>query len=210
MDTEEQFYVSWRGKVTGPFTLKEIEARLMQRSINSLSRIQIGGDWVLLRDALAQLRQVQPKAEPEPEPVIELKSETVEELEQPLTLGGQVEPVWMSDKVSSGQQSSSRAPARAPEPKVNCRECGTQILASTARARSGLCAPCSRGEVNSQSSSDMDAGDWFWGILGLGLFILIMWMWISAGTPNLAPDKWFLVPGKRGVQPVPVYEFDTK
>ena len=69
MDTEEQFYVSWRGNVTGPFTLEQIETRLRQRSINSLSRVQIGGEWVLLRDALSQLRHKEQEPQPQPQPV---------------------------------------------------------------------------------------------------------------------------------------------
>ena len=75
MDTEEQFYISWRGNVTGPFSLEQIETRLRQRSINSLSRIQIGGEWVLLRDALAQLRHKEPEPQPlaDPAPIRELE-----------------------------------------------------------------------------------------------------------------------------------------
>ena len=197
MDTEEQFYISWRGKVTGPFSLEQIETRLVQRRINSLSRIQIGREWVLLRDALAQLRQIQPEPEPEPQPVV--KPAPARELDPARVIMDAPE-----------KESRERAPAQAPEPKTSCLECGTQILMSTARTRSGLCAPCSSGNGNSQSSSEMDGSDWFWGIFGLGAFIFIMWVWISAGSPSLAPDKWFLVPGKRGIQPVPVYEFDTK
>ena len=195
MDTEEQFYISWRGKVTGPFSLEQIETRLVQRKINSLSRIQIGGEWVLLRDALAQLRQIKP--EPEPEPVV-----------MPIPVR-ELEPVQLTMDAPE-KEVRERAPAQAPEPKTSCLECGTQTLMSSARARSGLCAPCSSGNGNSQSSSEMDGSDWFWGIFGLGIFIFIMWVWISAGSPSIAPDKWFLVPGKRGIQPVPVYEFDTK
>ena len=91
MDTEEQFYVSWRGNVTGPFTLEQIETRLRQRSINSLSRVQIGGEWVLLRDALAQLREKDsdpgpdPVRAPDPAPTVELaRAQPVDEVrEQP-------------------------------------------------------------------------------------------------------------------------------
>ena len=73
MDTEEQFYVSWRGNVTGPFSLEQIEARLKKRSISSLSKIQIGEEWVLLRDVLDQIRQKESGSGMDPSPTVELE-----------------------------------------------------------------------------------------------------------------------------------------
>ncbi len=47
-------YLSWRNKVTGPFTLDEIHEKLRSRELNSLCKVQVNGDWVLLRSFLSR------------------------------------------------------------------------------------------------------------------------------------------------------------
>lgn len=49
----KEFFVSWQGQVTGPHTLRDIQNLLKLGKINSLYKIQIEGQWVLLRDQLA-------------------------------------------------------------------------------------------------------------------------------------------------------------
>jgi len=52
-DSEKIHYLRWQGKNAGPFTLDEIRHKLRQRRIHSLYKVQVDGDWILLRDFLA-------------------------------------------------------------------------------------------------------------------------------------------------------------
>lgn len=54
---EEEYYLSWLGKVSGPFALGQIQDQLRSRKINSLYKVQVDGEWRLLRDFLKQSRQ---------------------------------------------------------------------------------------------------------------------------------------------------------
>jgi hypothetical protein len=56
IDPDTSYYLQWRGKVVGPFQLEEINQKLRQRQINSLYKVQVEGDWVLLREFLAQIK----------------------------------------------------------------------------------------------------------------------------------------------------------
>lgn len=50
----EEFYLSWKGEISGPLGIEEIRRSLKAGKINSLYKVQVGGDWVLLRDFLAK------------------------------------------------------------------------------------------------------------------------------------------------------------
>ena len=52
-DFRKIYYLRWQGKSAGPFTLDEIRHKLRRRQIHSLYKVQVEGDWVLLRDFLA-------------------------------------------------------------------------------------------------------------------------------------------------------------
>ena len=115
MDIEEQFYVSWRGKVTGPFSLEQIETRLKQRTINSLSRIKVGDDWLLLRDAIVDLRSkiAKPADTPDPAPTVELDPLPPAEQYQAQTVGFSEEktlPVARDSVESAGYEISTEKP----------------------------------------------------------------------------------------------------
>ena len=47
--------LSWQGQVTGPHSLREIQSLLRVGKIHSLFKIQVDGEWMLLRDHLADL-----------------------------------------------------------------------------------------------------------------------------------------------------------
>lgn len=55
-DSENQeFYLSWQGQVTGPRRIREIKELLKLGEIHSLYKIQNNGQWILLRDHLAEM-----------------------------------------------------------------------------------------------------------------------------------------------------------
>lgn len=49
----ENLFLSWQGRVSGPFSPGEIRELLKKGKIHSLHKVQVGGNWVLLRDHLA-------------------------------------------------------------------------------------------------------------------------------------------------------------
>jgi hypothetical protein len=49
--------LSWQGQVSGPHPLREIQALLRAGKIHSLYRVEVDGEWILLRDFLADLNQ---------------------------------------------------------------------------------------------------------------------------------------------------------
>lgn len=53
-DTSD-IYISWQGSVSGPFSVKDIRSMLKAGKINSLYRVQANGQWILLRDHLAEI-----------------------------------------------------------------------------------------------------------------------------------------------------------
>jgi hypothetical protein len=54
----KELFLNWQGKVTGPHTLSEIKNLLSLGKIHSLYKIQVDGQWVLLRDHLASLDKI--------------------------------------------------------------------------------------------------------------------------------------------------------
>lgn len=48
-------YISWQAAVSGPYSFKEIRSMLKLGKVHSLYRIQVDGEWVLLRDRLADI-----------------------------------------------------------------------------------------------------------------------------------------------------------
>lgn len=54
---QKESFLSWQGQVTGPHTLREIQNLLKLGKIHSLYKIQIEGEWNLLRDYLSDLEQ---------------------------------------------------------------------------------------------------------------------------------------------------------
>jgi hypothetical protein len=67
---ESRFLLLWQGQTTGPHTRSEIQSLLRTGKIHSLFKINVKGEWVLLRDHLADLDR-RPKAPPsvsQPEP----------------------------------------------------------------------------------------------------------------------------------------------
>jgi len=53
----KELFLSWQGQVTGPHALRDIRNLLKLDKIHSLYKIQIEGQWVLLRDHLATLEK---------------------------------------------------------------------------------------------------------------------------------------------------------
>ena len=53
----KDFFLSWQGQVTGPHAPRDIRNLLKLGKIHSLYRIQIEGQWILLRDHLAALEK---------------------------------------------------------------------------------------------------------------------------------------------------------
>ena len=53
----KDFFLSWQGQVTGPYAPRDIRNLLKLGKIHSLYRIQIEGQWILLRDHLATLEK---------------------------------------------------------------------------------------------------------------------------------------------------------
>ena len=53
----KELFLSWQGQVTGPHALRDIRNLLKLGKIHSLYKIQIEGQWVLLRDHLATLEK---------------------------------------------------------------------------------------------------------------------------------------------------------
>jgi hypothetical protein len=58
--------LSWQGQVTGPHTLRELQSLLRVGKIHSLYRVQAEGEWILLRDYLADLNRQAREAEQGP------------------------------------------------------------------------------------------------------------------------------------------------
>lgn len=54
-----EYSISWQGTVTGPYSIKEIRSMLKSGRINSLYRIKVEGEWLMLRDYLAQIDRAQ-------------------------------------------------------------------------------------------------------------------------------------------------------
>jgi hypothetical protein len=52
---DRELFLSWQGQVTGPHTLREVRNLLKLGKIHSLYKIQIEGQWILLRDHLATM-----------------------------------------------------------------------------------------------------------------------------------------------------------
>lgn len=64
MDEDTADYsISWQGTVTGPYSIKEIRSMLKSGRINSLYRIKVEGEWLMLRNYLAQTDRDQREAE---------------------------------------------------------------------------------------------------------------------------------------------------
>ena len=49
------FFLSWQSAITGPFSIEEIRNMLRLGKVNSLYKINAGGNWLVLRDHLADL-----------------------------------------------------------------------------------------------------------------------------------------------------------
>jgi hypothetical protein len=58
--------LTWQGQATGPHTLREIKSLLRVGKIHSLFKIQVDGEWLLLRDHLADLDRYLREAERAP------------------------------------------------------------------------------------------------------------------------------------------------
>ena len=57
-ETEEaESFLSWQGGISGPHSQKDIQHLLKVGKIHSLYKIQVRGEWILLRDYLADLEQ---------------------------------------------------------------------------------------------------------------------------------------------------------
>ncbi len=54
---QTESFLSWQGQVTGPHSLREIRSLLKLGKIHSLYKIQVEGEWNLLRDYLTELDQ---------------------------------------------------------------------------------------------------------------------------------------------------------
>lgn len=75
-DTIDSF-LSWQGTISGPHSLDEIRAMLKRGTVHSLYQIQVGDEWCLLRDRLAQIdrkaraaaKEFHPPASPPPPPL---------------------------------------------------------------------------------------------------------------------------------------------
>jgi hypothetical protein len=52
-ENSEKLFITWQGKVSGPFTLAELRNQLKNRQINSLYKVQTERGWVTLREFLA-------------------------------------------------------------------------------------------------------------------------------------------------------------
>jgi hypothetical protein len=50
MDTNASYLLRWRGRQQGPFTLAQIERKLSEQEIGMLHEIQMGSEWITLRD----------------------------------------------------------------------------------------------------------------------------------------------------------------
>ena len=66
MNTTE-YYLSWRGRQSGPFSLEEIEAQLRRGEVSGLHLIHHGGAWIPLEEFLATNKPL-PVAPPPPMP----------------------------------------------------------------------------------------------------------------------------------------------
>ena len=53
-----EYSLSWQNVKSGPYTIKEIRSMLKRGTVHSLYKIQVGREWILLRDHLADLDQV--------------------------------------------------------------------------------------------------------------------------------------------------------
>jgi hypothetical protein len=51
----QEYFLSWQGQVTGPHKLEELRHLLKTGKIHSLYKVQVGGQWVVLRDHLGVL-----------------------------------------------------------------------------------------------------------------------------------------------------------
>jgi len=60
---QKVLFLSWQEQVIGPHTLREIKTLLKLGKIHSLYKIQSEGEWILLRDYLAELDQKSREAE---------------------------------------------------------------------------------------------------------------------------------------------------
>jgi hypothetical protein len=57
-ETEQtELFLSWQGNISGPHSKKDIQQLLKVGKIHSLYKIQVRGEWILLRDYLADLEQ---------------------------------------------------------------------------------------------------------------------------------------------------------
>jgi hypothetical protein len=61
IDTNQKHFISFRDRVTGPFTIVEIRHQLRSRQINSLYKVQVNREWILLRELLGQLKREEEK-----------------------------------------------------------------------------------------------------------------------------------------------------
>ena len=61
IDPDQKHFLSWRDRITGPFTMDEIEQQLRSRQINSLYKVQVNREWILLRELLGQLKREEAK-----------------------------------------------------------------------------------------------------------------------------------------------------
>lgn len=52
-------YLLWKGAPSGPHSLRDIRSMLKRGKINSLYKIKVNGDWILLRDHLADIDRME-------------------------------------------------------------------------------------------------------------------------------------------------------
>lgn len=52
-ESDQDYYLSWRNQITGPFTMDQIHQQLRRREISTLYKIQVNGNWESLRSYLA-------------------------------------------------------------------------------------------------------------------------------------------------------------
>jgi S1-C subfamily serine protease len=65
MHSDQSYKLMWRGIESGPLSIAEIRQQLIKGELHSMYLIQVGGDWLLLRDYLETAPAVTP-SQPQP------------------------------------------------------------------------------------------------------------------------------------------------
>ena len=56
-ENEQEYYISRHDRISGPFSLGDINRQLKRREISTLHKIQVNGEWELLRNFLASAKR---------------------------------------------------------------------------------------------------------------------------------------------------------